>query len=85
MTGLVDEGRTVVVIGLDFSKAFDIVSCYILIDRQMKYRLDKRTLRQIENLLNWWAERVVISVTKSSWRPDTTGVNQESTLGSYTL
>ncbi|KAF4803728.1 RNA-directed DNA polymerase from mobile element jockey-like protein [Turdus rufiventris] len=37
VTGLVDEGRAVPVVYLDFSRIFDTVSHHILIDKLMKY------------------------------------------------
>ncbi|KAK4824064.1 hypothetical protein QYF61_009915 [Mycteria americana] len=76
MTGLVDQGRAVDVVYLDISKAFGTVSHRILIEKLMKYGLDEQTMRWIENWLNCQAQRVVISVRKSSWRPVTSGVTQ---------
>ena len=52
MTGLVDEGRAVNIVYLDFSKAFDTVSQKILIDKLLTYMLDEETVRWIENWLN---------------------------------
>lgn len=36
-TGLVDEGRTVDIVYIDFRKAFITVTCKILIKKLMKY------------------------------------------------
>ncbi|GAB0209470.1 probable global transcription activator SNF2L2 [Grus japonensis] len=53
MTGLMDEGKAVHVVYLDFIKAFDTVSHNSLIDKLMKW-----TVRRIENWLNCWAQMV---------------------------
>lgn len=46
---------------LDFIKAFDNVSCNILITKLRKCGLKERTVRQVENWLDGRAQRVVIS------------------------
>ncbi|KAK4827589.1 hypothetical protein QYF61_019491, partial [Mycteria americana] len=53
MSGLVDEGRAVAIVYLDFRKAYDTVTEKILTDKLWMYGLDEQT-------------RVVISGTKSS-------------------
>lgn len=52
----------------------------ILINKLMKYRLDKRTVRWTEIRLNCQAQRVTVSGTKSSWRLVTNDVPQEFVL-----
>jgi len=49
MTSWVEEGRAVDVVYLDFSKAFDTVSCNILIGKLRKCGPDEWTVRWIEN------------------------------------
>lgn len=58
LNDFVEWGRAVDVVCLDISTAFDIHSCNIVIDWPMKYRLNKRTLRQTKNWLNCWADSV---------------------------
>lgn len=49
VTSLTYEGREVDVLYLDFSKAFNTLSHINLIDKLMKYGMDKCTVRCIEN------------------------------------
>ncbi|KAK4818016.1 hypothetical protein QYF61_004129 [Mycteria americana] len=57
------------IVCLDFSEAFDTVSYKILIEKLLMYGLDKQTVRWAENRLSGCGQRLVMSGTKSSWRP----------------
>ncbi|GAB0202749.1 mitochondrial enolase superfamily member 1 [Grus japonensis] len=59
MTSLMEEGRAVDVVYLDFSKAFDTVSHKIPVSKLRKCGLDEWTMRWIENWLNGRAQGIL--------------------------
>jgi len=58
VTRLVDEGKAVDVVCLDFSKAFDTVSHSILLGKLATCGLDRYTLLWVKNWLEGHAQRV---------------------------
>lgn len=83
-TGLVDKGRAVGNVYLDFTKNFDTVPCKTVLEKLIKGSQDKPIARWMKAV--WMArpkgcgQRVVTSGTKTGWRLLTSGVPQESTL-----
>ena len=66
---LVNEGKAVDEVYLDFSKAFDTVSHSNLIKKLAALGLDWRTLCWVRNWLDSRAQRVMVNGVKSSWKP----------------
>jgi len=58
MTDLVDEGRAVDIVYLDFSKASDAVSRTMIVEKLMKRELDEQTMKWTEGWLDGQAQRV---------------------------
>ncbi|RMC11736.1 hypothetical protein DUI87_11859 [Hirundo rustica rustica] len=67
VTRLVDAGRAVDVVYLDFSKAFDTVSHSTLLDELAARGLDRSTLCWARNWLHGRAQRVVGNGAACSW------------------
>ncbi|RMC21511.1 hypothetical protein DUI87_02377 [Hirundo rustica rustica] len=74
VTCLVDAGKAVDVVYLDFSKAFDTVSHSILLDKLAARVLDRSTLCWVRNWLDGRVQRVVVNDAASSWWPVASGV-----------
>lgn len=74
MTGPMGKGRAVDITYLKFSKAFDTASGNILRAKLMIYELHGRTIRKVENSLACQTQKLLMSSTKPSWQPVTSGV-----------
>ncbi|KAF4787751.1 hypothetical protein TURU_168905 [Turdus rufiventris] len=74
VTRLVDVGRAVDVVYLDFSKAFDTVSHSTFLEKLAARGLDRSTLCWVRNWLDGWAQRVLVNGAVSSWESVTNSV-----------
>ncbi|KAK4807865.1 hypothetical protein QYF61_007771 [Mycteria americana] len=67
VTHLMDEGKVVDVVLLDFSKAFDPVPHSILLDLLSSCRINRFMVRCVKNWLKGRAQRVVVNGAISGW------------------
>ena len=68
---LVEEGKAVDVVYMNFNKTFDAVPHNILMEKLAAHGLDGRTLCWVKHWLDGQAQRVVVNGVKSSWQPVT--------------
>ncbi|GAB0180839.1 mitochondrial enolase superfamily member 1 [Grus japonensis] len=61
VTHLMDEGKAVHVVYLDFSKAFNAISHSILLQKLAAHGWDGHTLRWVKNWLDGLSQRVVVN------------------------
>ena len=81
MTCLVDDGKAVDIVYLDFSKAFKTVSHSILLEKLAGCGLYRYTLCRVKSWLYAWVQKVVVNKIKSNWQSVIIGVLQGSVAG----
>lgn len=64
---IVDKGKVMDVVSLDFSKAFDTASHGILLVKLSSLQVDLYTILGVNNWLKGWTQRVVINGVTSGW------------------
>lgn len=81
VTYLVDEGKAVDIIFLDFSKVFDTVPHSTLLDKLANCEMNRFTLSEGMNRLNGKVQRAAVNEATSGWWLVTRDVPQGSVVG----
>ncbi|GAB0187969.1 mitochondrial enolase superfamily member 1 [Grus japonensis] len=81
VTCSVDVGRALDVVYLDFSKVFGTVPHSLLLEKLMRYGLDKWSMQWVGNWLTGCTQRVLVNSSFSNWQPVTSWVLQGSIWG----
>ena len=81
MTRMLDEGKNVDIIYLDFTKAFDKVPHHRLIGKVASMGVEGRVKDWIQQWLEGRKQRVVINGRYSDWTEVSSGVTQGSVFG----
>jgi hypothetical protein len=81
ITDTMEKHFEIVIILLDFAKAFDKVSHRLLIQKLQAYGFDYATCRWIKAFLSDRKQRVILGESVSEWRDVLSGVPQGSCIG----
>lgn len=76
MHGLADESRAADTVCLDLNTVFK----NIMMEKLITYEWDEPSVRWTENQTNSWAQMVLISDVKSTWRPLTNDEHHDQHL-----
>ena len=81
LSRMIEEGDSIDIIYLDFSKAFDTVPHQRLLAKLNAYGIDGNILKWIESFLSDRSQRVRVNKEHSNYSPVSSGIPQGSILG----